>query len=375
MNRQIASLTQQSGKTATSFAGRTIQRKCDCGNHTLASGECDGCKTKRLELQRRATGSKNEPSEAPPIVHEVLRSAGQPLDEATRGFMEPRFGYDFSQVSVHTDATAAESVRAVNALAYTVGRDIVFGVGQFAPETSPGRSLLAHELTHVVQQSGTIGDNPEALSVSEPDDVAEKQADIVSRTVDDIDHDAQITQYIDITVARQELTDHSPLGGSSRPVFFCSKPVAAGQSHAFFRVGGSAAGNSTFELEHDEYGDHCPCGIQGWPTRDYQEDKESTDARCIPAPGITEDCLLSNWNSYPVGKYCALGPNSNTYARLVAERCGAIGLRPPGRVPGFSDPPPSAGTANPALDARISFLPGACQTIDCNDDSCRLIYF
>ena len=61
----------------------------------------------------------------PSIVHEVLRSPGQPLDATTRGFMEPRFGYDFRAVRVHTDSQAAESARAVNALAYTVGRDVV----------------------------------------------------------------------------------------------------------------------------------------------------------------------------------------------------------------------------------------------------------
>jgi hypothetical protein len=171
-------------------------------------------------------------------------------------------------------------------------------------------------------------------------------------------------------IQRQE--DDAPSATSTgRPVFFCSKKVALGFSHVFFRVGGSGPGNSTFELEHDENGDHCPCGIQGLPTRDYPEDRDSTDAACIPAPAISESCLMAKWSSYPVGKYCALGPNSNSYARSVAESCGATGLRPPGRLPGFSDAPPLAGTANPALDARITILPGACQTITCDDQSCK----
>ena len=89
----------------------------------------------------------------PPIVHETLFSTGQPLDAATRTVMEPRFGHDFSQVRVHTDAQAAESARAVNALAYTVGRDLVFGAGQYAPATPEGRQLIAHELAHVIQQA------------------------------------------------------------------------------------------------------------------------------------------------------------------------------------------------------------------------------
>ena len=92
--------------------------------------------------------------EAPPIVHEVLRSTGQPLDVAAGALMEPRFGHDFSQVKIHADAKAAESAQAIGARAYTVGRDIVFAAGQYAPGTSAGQRLLAHELTHVVQQNG-----------------------------------------------------------------------------------------------------------------------------------------------------------------------------------------------------------------------------
>jgi hypothetical protein len=91
---------------------------------------------------------------APPIVSEVLNSSGQPLDAQTRAYLEPRFGHDFSRVRIHTDVRAAESARAVNALAYTLGHSVVFGAGQFQPATNGGRRLIAHELTHVVQQSG-----------------------------------------------------------------------------------------------------------------------------------------------------------------------------------------------------------------------------
>src|SRR5205807_5303954 len=97
--------------------------------------------------------SVHETASAPPLVDEVLSSGGgQPLDESTRSFMEPRFGHDFSQVRVHTDERAAESARSVNALAYTAGQDVVFGGGQYEPGTNEGKKLLAHELTHVVQQ-------------------------------------------------------------------------------------------------------------------------------------------------------------------------------------------------------------------------------
>ena len=112
-------------------------------------GECEECRNKRL--QRRPT-SGTEPANVPAIVHEVLHSSGQPLDRQTRAFFEPRFGHDLSKVRIHTDVKAAESAQAVNALAYTVGRDVVFGMGHYAPRTTDGRRLLAHELTHVVQQ-------------------------------------------------------------------------------------------------------------------------------------------------------------------------------------------------------------------------------
>jgi len=106
------------------------------------------------QLRRSITPTDMSSAEPPAIVHDVLRSSGQPLNESTRAFLEPRFGHDFADVRVHTDSRAAESARAVEAQAYTVGRDVVFGAGQYAPEATQGRQLLAHELAHVVQQRG-----------------------------------------------------------------------------------------------------------------------------------------------------------------------------------------------------------------------------
>jgi hypothetical protein len=120
----------------------TVQRKCaSCENDEAG------------QIQRKADGGSHA-GEAPSIVHDVVSSSGQPLDSATRAFMEPRFGHDFSNVRVHAGEKAAQSARAVNARAYTVGRDVVFGDRQYAPSTSAGAQLLAHELAHSVQQSG-----------------------------------------------------------------------------------------------------------------------------------------------------------------------------------------------------------------------------
>jgi peptidoglycan hydrolase-like protein with peptidoglycan-binding domain len=208
MNRQAASQTHQASAAAPPQAGGILQRQCDCGQHTIAGGSCDECGQKLSSLQRRTRNSELEaesPGGVPRIVHDVLHSPGQPLDGATRAFMEPRFGhdfsripatsershgavsalrvgpavdrfeleadhiaetvmraparaespvsYDFSRVRVHADGRAAESARAVNAKAYTVGDHIVFGAGEYAPESSAGRKVIAHELAHTLQQS------------------------------------------------------------------------------------------------------------------------------------------------------------------------------------------------------------------------------
>ncbi|MGB6686560.1 MAG: DUF4157 domain-containing protein [Terracidiphilus sp.] len=112
-------------------------------------------------LHRRAAGDgggiseqSGPPAEAPASVQDALGSPGKPLDSATRAYMEPRFGADLAGVRVHTGADSAAAARSVNAHAYTVGKDIFFGAGQYNPQSGEGRRLLAHELSHTVQQSG-----------------------------------------------------------------------------------------------------------------------------------------------------------------------------------------------------------------------------
>ena len=179
-----------------------LQRKCACGGSAGPEGECEECRQNAMSLQRRAGGGGSAPAAVPPIVHNVLRSPGQPLDTATRAFMEPRFGhdfrrirvhpepgpatrivpasdgsemeaerlsdsivrgkaastaFDFSRIRIHADSAAGDSARAIDSLAYTAGHHIVFGPGQYRPDTADGRRLLAHELVHTVQQTGHGG--------------------------------------------------------------------------------------------------------------------------------------------------------------------------------------------------------------------------
>jgi hypothetical protein len=127
--------------------------------------------------------------------------------------MEPRFGQDFSQVRVHTDARAAESARAVNALAYTVGNRIVFGAGRYASSTNTGRQLLAHELAHTVQQKSLASSTSGPLAVMNPADSSEKEADQAAARVLNGDR-AQVGHGGTTQVARQASTTSPPTTGS-----------------------------------------------------------------------------------------------------------------------------------------------------------------
>ena len=137
----MRSTARGSYKPLAAGPSRSLQRKC---------ARCEE-EERRQKVQRTDTGTG--PGLAPPIVHEVLRSPGRPLDSGLRGLMEPRLGHDFRSVRIHTDSRAAASARAVDAQAYTLGRDIVFAEGRYAPGSIEGQRLLAHELSHIVQQS------------------------------------------------------------------------------------------------------------------------------------------------------------------------------------------------------------------------------
>jgi hypothetical protein len=141
---------------------------CPDGHLVLTVIECKSAKPAApsgptLVGQRRATPGASGVMDAGSAVSHVLATPGQSLDRATNKFFSARFGHDFANVRIHADAEAAESARAVNALAYTVGRDVVFAAGQYAPNTGAGQQLLAHELTHVVQQGGA---DPRVLASS-----------------------------------------------------------------------------------------------------------------------------------------------------------------------------------------------------------------
>ena len=190
MNKAAVAQQPKAASFARAVPG-VLQRKCVCGNYIPTGGECAECAKKGAGLQcKLAIGASNDPLEReadriadqvmaasehvaisggplciqrfsgqisgqttlPASVERTVADSGQPLESSLENDMGRRFGYDFSHVRVHADTKAARSARDVNARAYTVGHDIVFGESQFASETSEGRRLIAHELTHVVQQ-------------------------------------------------------------------------------------------------------------------------------------------------------------------------------------------------------------------------------
>jgi hypothetical protein len=132
-------------------------------------------------VQRQAGGEEEEEEEriqakgdtgrTPEVTPDLkarlnaIRGGSRPLPQSDRAFFEPRFGYDFSQVRIHTDARAAEAARTLNARAFTIGQDVVFGAGQYGPGTPVGKRLLAHELTHVIQQSSCLRSKTTSLPV------------------------------------------------------------------------------------------------------------------------------------------------------------------------------------------------------------------
>lgn len=204
MTERSASVAMKPASSAL-VHGPRLQRTCACGTHTPDGGQCAACsKKKRADVQTRlqvneaadiyeqeadrvadrvmagdhqlsvrvppriqhlSPHSGGNPDVAPASVDHVLASPGSPMEPALRKDMEGRFGHDFSLVRVHADAGAAQSASELGAQAYAVGSDVVFGAGRFVPGTHEGRRLIAHELTHVVQQAAVTDSRSVAASL------------------------------------------------------------------------------------------------------------------------------------------------------------------------------------------------------------------
>ena len=201
-----------------------MQRTLACGATRSLTSKCIGDSTDQLSLEHRPDSRAEHSTVDASSVQQVLRSAGEPLDHATRDFMEPRFGHDFSQVRVHRDEKSADSARSVNALAYTVGNDIVFGANQYCPQSTEGKKILAHELTHTIQQGSDVRRLPDRLETTSPNDTVEREADAAAESVvkgglysPAEGHDAKVARQSPEGASAAEAAPEAELAGKDLP--------------------------------------------------------------------------------------------------------------------------------------------------------------
>jgi len=278
-----------------------LQRKCGCGVATT-SPACEECGSQLPQLQRRAMSQDESQPLIPSIVHDVLRSPGQPLDQSTRAFFEVRFGHDLSQVRIHNDSPAAESAQAVNALAYTLGKNIVFGTGRYMPSSREGRKLIAHELTHVVQQSGlplVAGQEP-AIGGADQRNEREggKTANGVGSAFGSTNHQRSTGSFPGNVIMRV------PIPGCTRSVTGVASPdsvIATARADAARRVGAAVANlraPSSQTLRQLDRHFHCPSvsEIREITTtlREVQSGLQSLPVICISGPA---DCAPGTPNN------------------------------------------------------------------------------
>lgn len=270
--RSHATAVPQRAATVAARAPGTmlLQRKCACSTHTASAGQCDSCHDKLL--QRKSVGA-GAAFQIPPIVGRVLAESGQPMDPPTRGFMESRFGSDFSGVRVHTDPAAGRSASAVGALAYTVGKHVVFGAGRYAPASESGRYLLAHELAHTLQQGASASTVSPRLAGGAAETAAEIEADRAADRVLGGGSPPTLTSFDGLVLRRQRVPD---LDLEAEPNFDSPQPRGGRPRSTILDAG--RRGDDEVRVAVTRY----LCACSG---RDVS--RTSASARLQPRPGVT----------------------------------------------------------------------------------------
>jgi uncharacterized protein DUF4157 len=372
MNTRLATRRNASGLASALRPVGTglLLSRCACGGAHPASRDCDNCREDKPDLRRRTNGN-HAGGAVPSGVYEVLHSPGQPLDAATRALMEPSFGHDFARVRVHTDAKAAESARAVRAVTYTMGEDIVFSSGAYGPHSPSGRQLLAHELTHVVQQRGEENIRHGELVLGDPDDPLEAEAMVAAQHLTAFDGPRHFavgvgSSELGNTVRRQTSTPESVDAGEPTPAGqqvaspAGTRPVARVCSRPLGAPLGIVGNHSYIHAPPDTYAVITPlCKLapndtptsqisaQKWDRSPDPCEKAPKCVECVPKPGAGDVsvCLRSAFEAYPnPSLYNAPnGPNSNTFAGTLARACCAnLAGNPPvylGNMPGWDHAP------------------------------------
>jgi len=185
---------------------------------------CAACE-KDEKLQLKSDGAAAPTSVSGETVQNVLATSGQPLDATTRAFFEPRFGADFSGVRLHRDERAADSARQIGAQAYAAGGDIVFGAGRYAPDSAAGRTLIAHELAHVIQQAAPTG--PAATLRRQPEEAPSAPGTLDLAAADDLS--AKNPKLAAFVAGCQRVLTASPKAAVVATAFWSSKSAFEGQ--------------------------------------------------------------------------------------------------------------------------------------------------
>ncbi|MBE9583491.1 DUF4157 domain-containing protein [Mucilaginibacter sp. JRF] len=255
-----------------------VQRKCAaCAKEEEGEKhiqrKCAECEKEEQGLQRKENGGVGQPSFSK--VNQTLQSPGNSLDNRTLSFMESRFRQSFGHVRIHTDSVAAESAQSVNARAYTVGNNVVFGQGQFTPDTTAGKQLIAHELTHTIQQSSAGNTKLQnKLTVGEVNSPEEAEADLVAEQVTQGTSKPVIQTGAAPALRRQALPE--PATDTSEPDFKSPQQRGAQPRATFIPIG--KRGEDEVKIAVIRY--MCTC-------RSRSVSKSSASVRYQPNPGFT----------------------------------------------------------------------------------------
>lgn len=293
-----------------------IQRKCGGKCAKPGAKPCSGCAE-----GLHAAHFGEHASDPRQLVDRAVASAGEPLPGHIRADLEPRFEHDFSRVRVHSSGDAHASSRAIGAGAYTVGNDIVFAEGRYQPYTSDGRRLLAHELTHVVQQDRAASTGVQGHGISNPGDASEREAGAIADAVaagrERVAPTAHPTAHVQ-TGDRDPGTPPPPAPEPSEPApaHTCGPDVTAHIEAAVSRTGSTFDGWTAAEREtHCDALDSFDTGAYAWDIVELHNNAWILDYRpACASQGATPPC----GSSVQVGTECyyAGSPNYVIYGKM-----------------------------------------------------------
>jgi hypothetical protein len=316
-----------------------LQRKCH---------ECEE-DDKKLHRKESSTGEVHADSQLNNYVSS-LGSTGQSMSSTARQFFEPRFGYNFSNVKLHTDSVAAKSAQSINALAYTSGNNIVFNSGQYSPESDHGKKLIAHELTHVVQQGltnqsiqrqmdpldgglppGGLPQQPQAQPTDggQQDGVQNSSSSGSSGSGGGAGGPAPTGDCrVDVRA-----TKISALGGLPVYHLFVILHNKTSGTETYYR-GGPSSGGPSYGNITTMNGSYLPGTIDWEPSAPSLTVQDPVDCATTDACFVRELRRIDGTAT----PYAPTGPNSNTVARTILNKCGITEGKPVYIAPGWGDP-------------------------------------